>query len=152
MPDLFPDIEFPDVETALAREQKQGYYPAPKFDIETGDFVRDSSNKIMTATGVEAWVLWCYKVLQTTRFTCLAYGSDIGVEIETLIGFSDRQATETALTREITEALLADPLGRTDYIENIAYEWAGTDVTATVTVVGINGDTAEVSATYPTAA
>ena len=54
------------------------------------------------------------------------------------------------LTRQITEALTADPYGRTSYVQDISYEWTAPDaVLADVTIVGIDDVTINIRVPLP---
>lgn len=124
-----------------------GYRPGVLFDWKTGDFVRDGRNLLQEATGVESWQQWCQNCLQTERYKHLAYDTDFGIELDEVFKASTRAEAESILTRQITEALEADPYGRTAYIDNIIYDWSSTDgVRVDVTVVGIADVTIDVTA------
>ena len=72
--------------------------------------------------------------------------TDFGVEIELALKAKTRAEAESILTRQITEALSADPYGRTAYVSDITYTWTAADeVTADVQVVGINDVTIDIS-------
>lgn len=128
-------------------EEPIGYRAGVAFDWETGDFIRDGRNMLMEATGVESWQQWCMNCIQTERYKHLAYGEDYGIESEEAFKASTREEAESILTRQITEALEADPYGRTAYIDSIEYDWTAPDgVQIDATVVGIADVTIDITA------
>lgn len=145
---LFPDI-FSDIDNATIEESDDsfsGYKPSSYFDALTGDFVRDGTNKLIASSGTEAWVQWCIKCLNTPRYDCLAYSTDYGIDYEAIFSSSSRAEAESNITREVEEALSADPYERLGYIESIAFNWEDdTTVNVTVTLVGVDGNTAVVN-------
>ena len=115
-----------------------GYRPGVAFDFETGDFIRDGRNRLLEASGVESWQQWCMNCLQTERYKHLAYSDDFGIEVDEVFQAESREEAESILTRQITEAILADPYGRAAYIDAIDYDWTAPDaIQATMTIVGI---------------
>jgi len=146
---LFPEMntsQMAESEAFLA-EQTIGYRPGLLFDFSTGDFVQDGKRRIQNADGVQSWEGWCKACLMTERYQHLAYSTDFGIETKEAFAAENRQKAEALLTRQITEALKADPYGRTSYVENIAYSWTAPDaVQVTVTVRGIDDVTIDVTA------
>lgn len=143
MASLFPVFEVPSnlADTVAVTEK---YLPSPLFDVATGEFAVDGSGKMLYGTGYDAWVLWCTKAVSTQRWAHLAYHSWTGVEAEEAFREPDRGAQELALIRTITEALLADPKGRTVRVYEFACEWLGDWVSVSFRVLGANGDTASI--------
>lgn len=146
---LFPEdydeetIEPEDTED----EEPIGYRPGVAFDWQTGDFIRDGRNRLLEATGVESWQQWCQNCLQTAQYKHLAYSDDFGIDVDEVFSAESEEESESILTRQITEALEADPYGRTAYIDSIEYDWTGPDsVQVDVTVVGIADVTIDVTA------
>ena len=128
-------------------EEPIGYRPGVAFDWQTGDFIRDGRNRLLEATGVESWAQWCQNCLQTERYKHLAYSDDFGIELDEAFKAESREEAESILTRQITEALEADPYGRTAYINNIEFDWTAPDaVNVDVTVVGIADVTIDLTA------
>ena len=124
-----------------------GYRPGVAFDWNAGDFVRDGRNILKEASGVESWQQWCQNCIQTERYKHLAYSDDFGIELDEVFKAETREEAESILTRQINEALEADPYGRTAYIDSISYTWAAPDaVQVDVTVVGIADVTIDVTA------
>ncbi len=144
---LFPVFNVP---WTLAVENEQHasrkYLPAPMWDGETGDFVTDGAGKLLYGNGKDAWVLWCTKAIMTQRLAHLGYNANEGIEAEEAFKEPDRKAVESALERTITEALLADPLGRTIQVRNFLFEWEADSLWIECVAVGTEGDTASVKA------
>lgn len=124
------------------RDKKTGYKPGIFYDDEKGDCVRDGQYRIKSATGVEAWKQWCTNCLQTERYSSPYYSTDFGIRAEAAMKAGTRELAESILRTDIQEALLADPYGRTKYVESIAFNWSAPDtVEVTVTAVGYDGAT-----------
>lgn len=142
MPDenLYPDGYEDEIidDESVEEEGPIGYRPGVAFDFQTGDFIRDGRHRILEASGVESWQQWCMNCLQTERYKHLAYSDDFGIEIDEVFQAETQEEAESILTRQITEAILADPYGRASYIDSIDYEWTAPDsIQATMTIVGI---------------
>lgn len=152
MPNLLPE-NFYDEDQVVSIEAIEnggfmGYKESYFFDIKEGDFLRDGSNKVIKSSGLEAWVHWCEKCLATQRYSCLAYNTDYGIDVELAFSAESHEEAENILRTEITEALKADPFGRLDYIDEISFTWTAPDaVEVFVVIVGIDGNTAEISTT-----
>ncbi|MGN0999701.1 MAG: DUF2634 domain-containing protein [Faecousia sp.] len=124
-----------------------GYRNGIAFDYEAGDFKRDGKNKLLDSTGVESWESWCTNCLNTERYKHLAYSTDFGIEIDAALKAASRKEAENILTRQITEALMADPYERTAYISEIVYDWTAADtVVVDVTVHGVSDVTIDITA------
>lgn len=131
----------------LIKQEKIGYKPGLLFDLELGDFLREGKNRIQRANGVQSWAGWCQNCLMTERYQHLAYSTDFGIETEEAFRAENRSKAESLLTRQINEALRADPYGRTDYVERITFVWSGPDtVQVTVTVHGLDNRTIDLTA------
>lgn len=149
MANLFPEGYEDEVitEADLTSDAPVGYRNGISFDYKTGDFRRDGKNKILDSDGIESWKSWCINCLQTERYAHLAYSSDFGVSIAAAMRAASCEEAESILTREITEALLADPYGRTEYVEDIEYDWTAPDsVKVSVIVHGITDVTIDLTA------
>lgn len=149
MPELFPigyENEITEL-SSLQETRKVGYRPGLRFSYAAGKLQQDGKQRIQDAPGVESWRNWCYNCLMTRRYHHLAYSTDFGIEVEEAFAAESREKAESLLTRQITEALQADPYGRTDYVSDIRFDWSAPDaVTATVTVRGIDDVTIDVTA------
>lgn len=142
MPNLLPEgyeTEILDPED-LVDGKPIGYRNGVAFDYEIlGDFTRDGRNRLLDSTGIESWKSWCINCIQTERYKHLAYSTDFGIELDKVFAAESREEAESILTREITEAILADQYGRAAYIESIEYDWTAPDsIEAHVTVQGID--------------
>lgn len=104
-----------------------GYKPAPYFDSELGDFILDGSGKIIDADGVTAYTHWCESVIATDRYNHEAYSSDIGIDYDLVFSAKSHEEAEAILESEISEALAVDPCGRTNYVQNVQFEWVNPD-------------------------
>lgn len=149
MPNLFPEsyeteiIEPEYLETTSA----VGYRNGVSFDDDVRDFRLDGKNKILDSNGIESWKSWCINCIQTERYKHLAYSTDFGIETEAAMKAKSREEAESILTRQITEAILADPYERAEYIENIEYKWATPDsVEAHVIIQGKEDITIDITA------
>lgn len=140
---LFPDDieEFDELEEDDT-EEIVGYKEAPYFDSSIGDFVIDGNGRIITADGVTAWSQWCENILATDRYNHESYSDDIGIDYEEIFRVSESQEeAETLLETEITDALLCDPYGRTQYVQGIEFYWTGPDeVNVSIEIVGIDNE------------
>lgn len=145
MSSLFPTFSVP---TTLASEPKvvEKFLYSPYFQVETGDFLIDGGGAVLYGSGYDAWVLWCLKTIHTERNACLAYPSYIGVEMEEAFREPSHSSCESAIERTITEALLADPKGRTVRIYDFDFSWVGETVDVSFTILSAEGDTASLTA------
>ncbi|MDO4280793.1 MAG: DUF2634 domain-containing protein [Peptococcaceae bacterium] len=127
MPNLFStDALEENPYAALGEEESEavGYRPGIAFDYETdGDFVRDGRHRVQESTGIESWQSWVINCLSTERYKHLAYSTDFGIEYDKIFAASNQAEAESILVRQITEALLADPYGRTSYVEITDVNW-----------------------------
>ena len=107
-------------------------------------------NKMLDSNGIDSWKSWCVNCIRTERYQHLANPSYFGIETELAMRASSREEAESILTRQITEALMADPYKRTAYVEEIEYDWTAPDaVEVSVTVHGIDDVTIDIT-TYIT--
>lgn len=131
----------------LASREPPGFRNGVLFDYRLGDFPRDGRNRLLDSTGIESWEAWVRNCTMTERYKHLAYSSDFGLELDPVFQAASREEAESLLTRQITEALLADPYQRTAYIEDITYTWTAADaVEARITVHGREDVTIDVTA------
>lgn len=140
---VFDEAE--DGGTQETEEYDTEYKPSIRWDTALGDFARDSSGRLVQCGGQEAYLLWCYKTIQTERDSCLAYleeisGADLGVEMEGIPQEEDHETAESMLERTITEALEVNP--RTESVGNFVFTWDGDDVHCQFEVQGVNWDQA----------
>jgi len=79
------------------------------FDFETGQ-LKTRGGQYYYVEKNEAIKVWIYKALFSSRYTYLAYSTNYGNEIHTLIGrYLERQLLYSELKRMIEEALLCNP-------------------------------------------
>ena len=142
---LFPVFDVPAT-VATETDIETEYAPAPMWDIEAGDFVTDGAGKALYGSGYDAWVLWCTKSILTQRWAHYGYSDNEGIEAEEAFQQPDIQASESFFERTITEALLADPMGRTSQVRDFEFRWEADSLWITCVVVGTDGDTASIRA------
>lgn len=142
--ELFPEEldDFDDILEEDDTEEVVGYKDAPYFDSRTGDFIIDGHGRIVTADGVMAWSQWCENILSTDRYNHESYTDDIGIDYEEIFQAAETQEeAETLLETEITEALMCDPYGRTQYVQGIEFDWTVPDeVSVSIEVVGMDNE------------
>lgn len=149
MANLFPEGYEEEVIEAidLLEDTAIGYRPCPSFDYDTGDFRRDGMNKILSSDGIDSWRVWCINCIQTERYKHRAYSTDFGIELDKVFSATSREEAESILTREITEAILADPYERAKYIETLDIEWIAPDsVIVQLVIHGIDDATIDITA------
>lgn len=129
MPNLLPEGYENEVILAedLVQERPIGYKNGSAFDYETGDYRRDGKNRIMDSDGIESWKAWVINCMQTERYKHLAYSTDFGIELDKVFAAESRDEAESILTRQITEAVLADEYQRTEYVESLEFDWPAPD-------------------------
>lgn len=145
---LYPEDELEIIAEELNDDEDQpiGYMESVFFDEELGDFVRDGQYRLKSATGIEAWEQWCINCLMTEKDSYPAYGSGFGLATHEAFKADTQEETETILTLEITEALMNDPYGRTEYVESVEFDWITTsEVQITITVRGIEDVTRDLT-------
>lgn len=149
MANLFP-VGYEDeviTEEDLNSDTPIGYRNGIAFNYETGDFKRDGKNRILDSDGIESWKSWCIICMQTERYAHLACPDYFGVETTAAMRAESREEAESILTREITEAILADPYERTKYVEDIAFDWTAPDAVKVSAVIhGIDDVTIDITA------
>lgn len=148
--ELFPVFDVPSEIEEDDAEDDSEYAPAPLWDYETGDFATDGAHRTIWGSGYDSWVLWCTKTIMTQRWAHLAYSANHGVEAEEAFAEEDREAVESSFERTITEALLADPLGRTREVRDFDFSWEVDCLMITCEVIGTDGNTAEIKAALQT--
>lgn len=79
------------------------------YDFDTGQ-LKTNGGKYYYVEKNEAIKVWIYKALFSSRYTYLAYSTNYGNEIYTLIGrYLEKQLLYAELRRMIEEALLCNP-------------------------------------------
>lgn len=140
---LFPDdgldIEEEEFAEMDDEETPVGYLESIYFDESVGDFSRNGQNQLIGSTRIEAWKQWCVNCIMTERDAYPAYGSSFGVSTTEAVKAETQEECENILAFEIEEALLNDPYGRTETVEEIEFNWLNTNqLEVTVTVNGID--------------
>ena len=96
-------------ETAVNTVNELPIFKELAFDFETGQ-LKTKGGFYYYVEKNEAIKVWIWKALFSSRYTYLAYSTDYGNEIYTLIGrYLDKQLLEAELRRMIEEALLCNP-------------------------------------------
>lgn len=117
---LFPVFDVPDFIDENS-EYDSRYKRSVMWDVEKGDFVRDGAHRMAECDGKEAYMIWCFKTVQTERYTCLAYPSSIGTEMEAALADDDEKTVESMIQRTVTDALMVNP--RTEYVRDFVFWW-----------------------------
>lgn len=143
MAGLFPVFDVPTQNISETQKGKE-YKAGPLWDYELGDFVTDGSNKALYGSGYDDWKLWCIKSILTQRWAHLAYSTNTGIEADQAFAQPDREAVESAFERTITEALLADPMGRTSQVQDFIFSWDSDTLILECKVIGKDGQTADI--------
>ena len=128
---LYPTFDIPVSSGMSDRDVEQRFLPTPLFDFELGDFVRDGQNRVVMVDGRDGFILWVLKMMETQQGACLAY-LDRGVDAEGAMAEDSRAATQSALERTITEAVLSHPCAERVY--DFEYEWDADSVHVSFTV------------------
>lgn len=147
---IFPeDFEMDEDDFDVDEEDDEpiGYKIAPYFDSKRGDFTFNGSGQIIDSDGVTAWYQWCENIIATDRYNHDSYTDDIGIDYEEIFKADDQEEIETLLETEISEALECDPYGRTQYVQNIDFEWLSTsEVIVRIDVVGMESEMISIEA------
>lgn len=118
---LYPVFEIPTMATeTTSRDAQMEFRPAPLFDYEKGDFVRDGANHVIMVDGREAYMNWAQKVIMTQYGAALSYMT-VGIDADGAMQAPTHAATESILERSITETLLANPC--TERVYDFSFEW-----------------------------
>ena len=130
-------VEVPDfIEESSEYDIK--YKRTAKWDAEKGDFVRDGAYRMVECSGEEGFMIWCFKIAQTERYSCLAYTNDIGRELEEALAADNQKVVESMVERTLTEALKVNP--RTEYVTDFSFTWNADEMHCTFLVKGVEWD------------
>ena len=141
------EIEETLADGILEEPIKPIYLNGIAFDYQNGDFQRDGKNKLIDCHGIESWKSWCINCVQTERYMHLAYSTDFGIETEAAFRATSREEAESILSRQITEAIMADPYQRAEYVSEIEFTWEEPDtVKAYVIIQGVDDVTIDIVA------
>jgi len=96
-------------QTQIAEKSELPIFKELAFDFETGQ-LKTRGGQYYYVEKNEAIKIWIWKALFVSRFTYLAYSTDYGNEIYTLIGrYLAKELLYSELKRMIEEALLCNP-------------------------------------------
>lgn len=135
MANLYPTFDVPSVLDGQQEVKKA--VKSWHFDSEKGDFMTDGGNKVIKADEWTTWAQWCMKVLQIERFACLAYSGQIGIESEEIRSQTTREAAQSILEKNVTEALQVHP--STELVNDFKYTWETDKLKAQFTVYPTDG-------------
>lgn len=128
-------------ETELQTTVELPVFKELAIDFETGQ-LKTTGGRYYYVEKNEAIKVWIWKALKASRFTYLAYSTDYGNEIYTLVGrHLEKALLYSELKRMIEEALLCNP-----YIESITQfevEQKGAMVNCTFEVNTVYGTVAQ---------
>ena len=111
------------------------------FDFQTGQLKKRGGQYYYVEKN-EALKAWIWKALHASRFTYLAYSTNYGNEINTLVGrYLAKQLLYSELKRLIEEALLCNPYITS--LTNFEVEQKGSEVYCAFEVNTIYGSVAE---------
>ena len=148
MSNLYPVFEVP----AILEETKKNeaiYKGSYFFDFATGDFALDGAGRVMPATGYDAWRQWCIKTIATQRNAYYNYTAGLGIEGEEALAHKSAALQQLALETTITEALLADPYGRTVEVRDFVWTRGVDRLRMQCTIVGQDDKTATIEYDIP---
>lgn len=146
---LFPEDDIEASEDD-AEEEIVGYKESLFFDETEGDILRDGQFRLKPSTGIESWKQWCINCLLTEKGQHPAYSSDFGIATHDAFASGNRDEIESTLTREISESLMNDPYGRTEYVDEIEFNWGEPDpdsLYVSMKVHGIDDVTIDITTT-----
>lgn len=132
-------------QTAVAQTVELPVFKELAFDFETGQ-LKTRGGQYYYVEKNEAIKIWIWKALFSSRFTYLAYSTDYGNEIYTLINrYLAQQLLYSELKRMLEDALLCNPyiISLTDF----KVEQKGSKVNCTFAVNTVYGSVAQ-SYTY----
>ena len=146
MPNLFPVFSTPPPLEAVQQKQRENLFkPSVYFDFERGDFTKDGLNRVRESSGYEAWKQWCIKAIYTERYAHSAYSSNIGVELEKAFAAHDRDTAAAIIQQTITDAIMFDPIRRTQAVGDFTFNWQEDHVQVSCTITSVNGDKADIA-------
>lgn len=148
MGQLYP--VFPVPEILEERRKNEGIYKGSSyFDFATGDFALDGGGRVMPASGFDAWKQWCIKTIATQRRGYRNYTEGLGIEGEEAMAQPTAALQQLALETTITEALLADPYGRTVEVRDFRWTRGVDSIHMHCVVVGQDDRTAVIEYDLP---
>lgn len=112
---------------------------SPRFDFETGDIVLDGAGRVDMTDAANSWLQWCVKAVYTQRGACRAYTDSFGADMEWAMSQTGRDARGEAIINAITDALKADPYGRTLAVSGFEFDWSADGVNVSFELTGAGG-------------
>lgn len=148
MPNLYPVFEVPTI-LEETKKSEAIYKGSAFFDFYTGDFVLDGGGHMTPSTGYDAWRQWCIKTIATERGAYYNYTNGLGIEGEAAMAQPTAALQQLAFETTITEALLADPYGRTVEVRDFVWTRGVDSLHMQCTVVGQDDKTATIEYDIP---
>jgi Protein of unknown function (DUF2634) len=132
---ILPTYVLAPIRPIPAAPAEIAYPEGPLLDFRTMDLLTDAGGRLIVGSGYQAWVQWCAKATQATRYAHRAYTGRYGLELGdpniARLG-SDAELVKLAYRRSLTETLLADP--RTGGVTNFRFEEQGDRLYCTCTI------------------
>ena len=119
------------------------------FDFETVIFRLDGGGKMTAASGYDAWKQWCIKTVARSGGAFDHYTDGLGAEYEGGHGPAHPGASAAQPETAVTEALLADPYGRTMEVRDFVWSRGVDSLHMSCTVVGQDDRTARIERDIP---
>lgn len=141
---LFPVFVVPPLPVSTDRA-KPVYGTSWEFDFERGEFVLDGAGRFVAVDGEIAWAQWCVKAVLTERLTYAIYGPNFGAEIDRVHQSPNAETARAEAERAITEALLADPAGRTAAVSGFVFTQDRDELRVECDVTPAVGETRRIS-------
>lgn len=115
------------------------YGISPYFNFDAGDIELDGTGRVQMADARESWLMWCVKSVLTERGAYMAYSDNVGTDMNWAMEQGEREAQQEALINAITDALLADPAGRTLAVNGFGFNWSADSVRVSFALTGEDG-------------
>ena len=130
-------FDAPTADGAYAQRARWGI--SPRFDFETGDIVLDGAGRVDMADAADSWRQWCVKAVHTQRGAYRAYSDSFGADMEWAMRQTGSEARSEAPPNTITDALKADPYGRTLAVGGFEFDWSADGVDVSFELSGAGG-------------
>lgn len=135
---IFPFYEVKtDKKDKLDLKKEPAIYCDYAYDIERNEFLYQNGAMFLVYKN-DALKIWIYKALKTMRYRYLAYSTNFGSEIESLLGKVQSDVLKSEIKRFIIEALMVNP-----YIlevKDFEFESEKSSITAIFFVKTLYGD------------
>ena len=130
-------FEAPGTDNGVRKVARYGI--SPYFDFDAGDIELDGAGRVQMADARESWLMWCVKSVLTERGAYMAYSDNIGTDMRWALEQGEREAQQEAMINAITDALLADPAGRTLAVNGFGFTWSEDSVRVSFALTGADG-------------